>query len=109
MPDAVQVITTTDSQQTALAIAQDLVDSQLAACVQVGGPVHSVYRWQGQIETATEWTCTIKTVRSLFSAVAARIRQLHNYEVPEVLLVPVTDGSPDYLTWLRAQVHESDA
>lgn len=106
MDEAIQVVTTTDNQQIALAIARDLVENRLAACVQVGGPVTSVYRWEGQRETATEWTCAIKTVRDLYHAVESRIRQLHNYEVPEIVALPLIDGSETYLAWLREQVTE---
>ena len=104
MDEVIQVVTTTDNQPLAQAIAQDLVESRLAACVQVGGPVTSVYRWQGRVETATEWTCTIKTVRDLYHVVESRIRRLHNYEVPEIVVLPLVDGSEAYLAWLRAQV-----
>jgi periplasmic divalent cation tolerance protein len=109
MDDAIQVLTTTGDQQTAATIAQDLVGSRLAACVQIGGPLTSVYRWQGQVETATEWTCTVKTVRRLYTAVESRIRQLHSYEEPEIVVVDLVDGSPTYLAWLRAQVTAVDA
>ena len=109
MDEAIQVVTTTDQEQTAQAIAQDLVAQRLAACVHIGGPITSVYRWQGEVETAFEWTCAIKTLRRLYPAVESRIRQLHNYEVPEIVVLPLVDGSPDYLTWLRAQVRESSS
>ena len=104
MDEAIQVVTTTDSEQIAQAIARDLVENQLAACVQVGGPVTSVYRWEGRIETATEWTCAIKTVRDLYHALESRIRKLHNYDVPEIVVLPLVDGSAAYLAWLREQV-----
>jgi periplasmic divalent cation tolerance protein len=104
MDEAIQVLTTTDNQQAAMTIAQDLVGSRLAACVQISGPVTSVYRWQGQIETATEWACAIKTVRGLYPAVESRIRQLHNYEEPEIVALDLIAGSQTYLAWLREQV-----
>ncbi len=63
MENAIQIITTTDSKAAAERIARELVEQRLAACVQIGGPITSVYRWQGKMETAEEWTCTIKTVR----------------------------------------------
>lgn len=104
MDDAIQVLTTTGDQQSAATMARDLVGSRLAACVHIGGPMTSVYRWQGQVETATEWTCAIKTVRRLYAAVESRIRQLHNYKEPEIVVLDLVDGSPTYLAWLRAQV-----
>lgn len=104
MHNVIQVSTTTDRREVAEAIAAALVGERLAACVAIGGPVHSVYRWQGRVETAAEWTCTAKTVRHRYPAVEARIRTLHNYEEPEILVVEVTGGSASYLDWLRDQV-----
>lgn len=104
MDEVVQVVTTTNSEQLAQAIAQDLVERRLAACVQVGSRVTSTYRWRGQIETSTEWTCTIKTVRRLYAAVESRLRELHDYEVPEILMLPVIGGSAAYLAWLHDEL-----
>ncbi|NLX55214.1 MAG: divalent-cation tolerance protein CutA [Planctomycetaceae bacterium] len=104
MDEPIQVLTTTGDQDTALTIARELVEQRLAACVQVGGPLTSVYRWQGQVETATEWTCAIKTVRRLYAQVESRVRQLHPYEEPEIVVVDLDGGSATYLAWLRAQV-----
>ena len=108
MDDAIQVLTTTDNRPLAVTMAQDLVGSRLAACVQISGPVTSVYRWQGRMETAEEWTCTIKTVRRLYPAVESRIRQLHSYEEPEIVVLDLIAGSPTYLAWLREQVTVAD-
>ncbi len=107
--DVILVSTTTDRPEVARAIADVLVEERLAACVVIGGPVCSVYRWQGRIETAEEWTCTAKTVRRLSVAVEARIRALHNYQEPEILVTDVTGGSHSYLEWLRAQVADAPA
>jgi periplasmic divalent cation tolerance protein len=102
--DTIQVVTTTSTREEAERIAHRLVTRRLAACVQVGGPISSTYRWQGKLETALEWTCTIKTLRSHFPQVEAAIRELHSYDVPEVLAFPVTAGSAAYLAWLASQV-----
>ena len=104
MENAIQIVTTTDSRPAAERIARELVETQLAACVQIGGPVVSVYRWHGRIETAEEWTCTIKTVERLYAAVEGRIRELHPYEEPEIVVTAITGGSETYLSWLREQV-----
>jgi periplasmic divalent cation tolerance protein len=104
MDNAIQVFTTIDSRPSAERIARELVGNQLAACVQISGPVASVYRWHGKIETAEEWTCTIKTVERLYAAVEARIRELHHYEEPEIVVTALTGGSETYLAWLREQV-----
>ena len=99
--DYIQVITTTDGQQNAEAIARALVEKRLAACVQVFGPLTSTYRWKGEIQTAQEWQCVAKGRRDAFGNIEATIRRLHPYQVPEVLALPVTAGSPDYLAWVE--------
>jgi periplasmic divalent cation tolerance protein len=96
----VQIVTTTSSAEEARRIATALVERRLAACVQIVGPVESVYRWQGKIETANEWQCLIKTRQSKYSAVEAAIRELHSYDVPEILAFPISDASPAYRQWL---------
>jgi periplasmic divalent cation tolerance protein len=103
MTDAIQIFTTTAAKADAEKLARALVERRLAACVQVGGPIVSCYRWQEQVETAEEWLCTIKTRRDLYDAVEAAIKELHPYQTPEILAVPVVAGSEAYLTWLREQ------
>jgi periplasmic divalent cation tolerance protein len=95
-----QIVTTTASAEEARRIGTALVERRLAACVQIVGPVESVYRWQGKIETANEWQCQIKTRQSKYTAVEAAIRELHTYEVPEILAIPINDASPAYRQWL---------
>ncbi len=97
-----QVMTTTASAEDAQRIARALVEGQLAACVQVIGPLTSTYWWQDAIEEAQEYLCLIKTRRDRFEALAATIRALHPYEVPEILAVPVAAGDTSYLAWLDA-------
>jgi periplasmic divalent cation tolerance protein len=104
MADFIQVLTTTDSKNLAKQIGGALVERRLAACVQVVGPIASIYRWQGKIETAEEWQCWIKTTRQRFAAVEQAIRELHTYSVPEILAIPVVAGSAAYLQWLEEQV-----
>lgn len=96
----VEIRTTAPDRETAQRIARRLVEDRLAACVQIVGPIESVYRWQGAIETSHEWLCLIKARRDQFEAIAAAIRQSHPYEVPEILALPVVEGSPDYLRWM---------
>ena len=97
-------LTTTPSRVTAGRIARTLVDRRLAACVQIVGPIESIYRWQGRVETACEWLCLIKTTRSRFRAVAAAVESLHPYDTPEMVALPIVGGSPRYLEWLAASV-----
>ncbi len=99
----IQVVTTTSTQDEARAIAGALVEQRLAACVQIVGPIESIYRWQGNVETAAEWQCWIKTRRELFAQIEQQIRKLHSYDLPEILAVPVVNGSETYLKWLREE------
>jgi len=101
MPDTIQILTTAPDKPLALRIARALVDARLAACVQISGPVESIYRWQGQIESATEWQCWIKTTRDRYADVEQTIRRLHPYEVPEIIAMPIVEGHPDYMQWLE--------
>lgn len=102
--DAIVVTTTVSDRADAERIAAALVARQLAACVQITGPVDSTYRWKGHTETAQEWMCLIKTVRNLYEDVERAIRELHSYEQPEIVALPVVAGSSGYLAWLADSV-----
>jgi periplasmic divalent cation tolerance protein len=104
LADCVQVTTTLPDQAAAEHVADRLVKERLAACAQVLGPVSSTYRWRGEIEHATEWYCHLKTTASCAAAVEARIRELHPYETPEIIAVPIAQGNPDYLRWIEESV-----
>jgi periplasmic divalent cation tolerance protein len=104
MSEAIQISTTTATREDAERIAAALVEQRLAACVQVGGPITSCYRWRDAIETAQEWRCTIKTTRAVYEQVERAIRQLHPYDEPEIIAVPIVAGSAGYLRWLEQQV-----
>lgn len=108
MASPIQVVTTTAKKQEALKIASTLVNRRQAACVQIGGPVTSVYRWNGEIESAEEWICTIKTTDDAFSNVESTIRELHSYDEPEIVATEIVRGSASYLRWLVAEVHNAD-
>lgn len=104
MSDVIQVVTTTGSRSEAERIARELVQQRLAACVQIDGPMTSVYRWQGAIETAEEWRLTVKSLGTLFPRLEAAIRALHSYETPEILATQVVGVSEAYRDWLTAEV-----
>ncbi len=104
MSEYIQVVTTVERREDAERIARELVQRRLAACVQVVGPIASTYRWRGKIETAQEWQCWAKTRCNLYDEIERSIRELHPYEVPEILAVPVLAGGADYLAWLDAEV-----
>ena len=101
MPDALVVLVTVGSESEAETIATALLDERLAACVTIGGPIRSLYRWQGRIADDREWQLVIKTRSDLFGVLADRVRALHSYDVPEIIGLPVTAGSPAYLEWLE--------
>jgi periplasmic divalent cation tolerance protein len=103
-PQHVQVLTAAGSEQEAEAISRRLVESRLAACVQVLGPIASRYWWEGRMETAREWLCVAKTERSRFDDVSEAIRSVHSYQVPEITAVPVVAGAGDYLAWISREV-----
>ncbi|HED00372.1 MAG TPA: divalent-cation tolerance protein CutA [Proteobacteria bacterium] len=104
MTDYIQVITTTEKKEDARKIARALVEKRLAGCVQIIGPITSTYRWKEAIETAEEWMCVIKTRKDLYAGLEKSIREVHPYEVPEILAVPVAEGSKDYLEWLGNEI-----
>jgi periplasmic divalent cation tolerance protein len=80
------------------------VEERLAACAQVVGPVSSTYRWNGKVELAVEWYCNLKTTKTRLSALKQRIRELHPYEVPEIVAIRIQDGDVDYLKWIETEV-----
>lgn len=104
MSDYIQVITTTESEEDAARIGLALVEQRLAACVQVAGPITSIYRWKGEIETGREWKVEAKSRRELYSEIEAAIRRVHPYEEPEILALAVEAGSEGYLRWLDGEV-----
>jgi periplasmic divalent cation tolerance protein len=104
MEGFIQVTTTTETKADAGRIARALVEARLAACVQIVGPIESIYRWKGRIETAGEWLCLIKSREEHYGAIEQTIRSLHPYETPEIVAVPFSGGSRDYLDWLRAEL-----
>jgi periplasmic divalent cation tolerance protein len=105
MTDKIAVLVTCGSMKEGRRIARALVERRLAACVNVlQAPVESVYRWKGKVESAREVLLVIKTSRRRFGALQAEVRRLHSYDVPEIIALPVTNGSRDYLEWISESV-----
>jgi periplasmic divalent cation tolerance protein len=104
MTDCVQIVTTTASQEEAEKIARRLVSQRLAACVQIAGPISSIYHWKGNVESSQEWLCIVKSRQSHYAAVERAIRETHSYEVPEILAFSVIDGHRGYLAWLGGEL-----
>jgi periplasmic divalent cation tolerance protein len=94
------IFVTACSATEAQTIASHLVNTQLAACVSLL-PIQSIYTWQGQIQNESEIQLIIKTELALFDSIAAKIRELHSYEVPEIIAIPISQGSQPYLAWLQ--------
>ena len=103
-PACCQVTTTLPDRAAAERMAGVMVEEGLAACAQVAGPIESTYRWEGKVDRATEWYCHLKTTLARAPALRVRLRELHPYDTPEIIAVPIVDGDPDYLRWIAASV-----
>ena len=101
MTDAILILTTCATEEEALKIANALVEECLAGCVNVVSPVRSIYRWEGKVCDEREWLLIIKTGRERFEESERRIKSLHSYSVPEIICLPILEGSLDYLEWLE--------
>jgi periplasmic divalent cation tolerance protein len=101
--DWLTVLTTTDAPEKAEALARGAVAARVAACAQISGPVTSVYRWKGEIETASEWQVSFKTTETRYAELESYLRQAHDYETPEIIATPVERGSRAYLEWLERE------
>jgi periplasmic divalent cation tolerance protein len=108
MEKALVVYTTVPSKKMGELLAHRLVETRLAACVNIIPHVESIYRWEGKVQTAGEFLLVIKTVESRLTDLIAKIKKLHDYNVPEIVALPVVAGSPEYLNWLQSETtHET--
>ena len=101
MSKFIVVFVTCGSEDEALKIARALVEERLAACANMISPLRSIYRWEGKIWDEKEWLLIIKTQRSKFEDLAKRVKALHSYSVPEIIALPIAEGSPAYLNWIE--------
>jgi len=104
MTDKKLVLTTCSSLEESRSIARALVERQLAACVNIVSQIESVYRWQGEIETATECLLVIKTTSDAFDGLRKALHELHSYELPECIEIAIEAGSTEYLEWIGESV-----
>jgi periplasmic divalent cation tolerance protein len=104
MTDKVIVYTTCSKAEDAESMARRLIEGRLAACVNVVSGVRSYYRWKGTIENDAEFLLIIKTARGLVDPLRLELEKLHPYELPELIVSPIVDGSPNYLAWLEQEV-----
>ncbi len=102
----IQVFTTTEKREDAEKIAKTLVEKRLAACVQIVGPIASTYWWKGNVDTAEEWLCFIKSKSSLYAKLEKAIKEIHPYETPEIIATPIFAGSKEYLDWLKNELRK---
>lgn len=107
MSDYIEVHVTTDSPEVADQICVAAVQARLAACAQTSSPIRSTYWWQGVVEQAEEYFITMKSTRERFADLARVIRELHPYDVPEIIAVPVIEGTEDYLEWISSETRET--
>ncbi|MDR3117135.1 MAG: divalent-cation tolerance protein CutA [Puniceicoccales bacterium] len=103
--DCVLVLTTLETEEDAVALAREILQSRLAACIQLRR-VRSLFPWEGEIRDGYEWLLVAKTPRRAFANLAEFIRIRHGYALPEIIQVPISDGSADYLRWLDGAVYD---
>jgi periplasmic divalent cation tolerance protein len=99
--ESIVVLVTCGSEEEALKIAHSLVDERVAACVNLVSPIHSIYRWEEKLCAEKEWLLIIKTGRERFEELEKKVKSLHSYSVPEIIGLPIVEGSSSYLDWLK--------
>jgi len=108
MTNARIVLTTVGLKDAAESLAQQLVERRLAACVNIVGPIRSIYRWKNKVQNEQEYLLLIKTTTEHAAELQSAFRGLHPYELPECVQLPVQDGSEEYLAWLAAEVSSGE-
>jgi periplasmic divalent cation tolerance protein len=101
MTEAIVVLVTCGSEEEAASIANALVEERFAACVNIISPVRSIYRWEGKIWDEREWMLIIKTQKERFQDLERKVKSLHSYSVPEIIALPIVEGSASYLKWIE--------
>jgi len=101
------VLVTTTSEEEAIRIGRSLVEARLAACSNILSGVRSIFRWEGHVAEEREALLLLKSSTELFEELAAMIKALHSYKVPEIIALSIVQGSPDYLSWIRDETRKS--
>lgn len=104
----IQVFVSCESMQQAKTMVDSLLNDQIIACAQILPTVKSFYRWQGRIETAEECLLLLKSTAAQFTRIEQTIKKLHSYQVPEIIAVPLVNGSTEYLNWINEQIKPQD-
>ncbi|MEW6067571.1 MAG: divalent-cation tolerance protein CutA [Nitrospirota bacterium] len=99
--NGIVVFITASSEDEAVKIARALVEARLAGCVNIIKNIRSIYSWQGKIEDEQEFLMIAKSQKSLFDKLMRKVKELHSYTVPEIIALPIAEGSEDYLRWLK--------
>ena len=107
VPKFIVVFVTCGSEREALKIAHSLVEKRLAACVNLVSMVRSIYQWEGKIWDEKEWILIIKTQNKSFKKLEKNVKSLHSYSVPEIIGLPIIEGSSSYLKWLEEMTRKS--
>jgi len=106
--EEIAVLITTPNEDMAAEIAKVLVETRLAACANIIKDIRSIYSWQGKVHDDGEVLMIVKTRRELFDRLASKVKELHSYDVPEIIALPIVIGSDDYLKWLRESTRSGD-
>ena len=104
MTDKVVIMVTAASRRECRKIARHLVEARLAACVNITQPIESIYRWEGKVAEEKEFLMLIKSTRDLFPKIKTEIGRIHSYHTPEIICLPIIDGSRNYLEWISESV-----
>jgi periplasmic divalent cation tolerance protein len=104
----VVVFVMVSDEKEATKIVRNLLKERLIACANIVGPVSSLFWWKGKIDKASEFLVIMKSRKNLFKKLSERVKELHSYEVPEVIALPITEGLPSYLNWLGASLYGED-
>lgn len=105
MKETIIILTTFPEHELAETFARDLVNSNLAACINILPKMTSIYQWEGNLERGEEYQLVIKTCQLHFAAIEERLKNSHPYELPELLVIPVVTGSSEYLAWMNENTH----
>jgi len=98
------VLVTTKDKNQATKIAKGLLEAKLIACANIIGGVHSLFWWQGKIDSSKEVLLILKSKKSLFKKIEAKVKSLHSYQTPEIIALPIVDGSKPYLDWINSSI-----
>jgi len=104
MTDKILILVTASSRREAGRVVRHLMDARLVACVNISQPIQSIYRWEGKVQVDKEFLLQIKSTRDLFPEVRKAIQITHSYKIPEIICLPIVDGSPEYLSWVGESV-----